>query len=406
MVSFFRTLTDLGRKALVGSTEMRVWCALLLAAASFSAEAQTRTYAGPFSTNWRTVGKHGHDQPWCAEPTVTNFPNGGVLVHTMDCNALDFARGNLDNSIGFRTGRERDLFAKGPFVLVAGVEAGMSYTEYNLSQSDFVFAAAAGLAGADLRLGHFSIGGRYGFGPFATSDGGEYGFQRFQGLQVTLPLRAGAAIQISQRSMRVLDFSPVQADVVRREPRATETSVLLVASPDYSGSSKWEFSAATGTTTPGAGYVGSSRGLRSSAYSQVAADRELPWRDLHARVTWSSSAHESALETEFLGYRGNFRSKTIDGFGVAVGSTRRLNDRFSWRYSGGIEVSDWRDEHQLLTRDGAPLVGGVETGLSADFGVRWHLGRNLALETSFEQLYWQRLDLGEGRVGFGLVVTR
>ena len=83
MVSFFRTLTDLGRKALVGSTEMRVWCALLLAAASFSADAQTRTYAGPFSTNWRTVGKHGHDQPWCAEPTVTNFPNGGVLVHTL-----------------------------------------------------------------------------------------------------------------------------------------------------------------------------------------------------------------------------------------------------------------------------------------------------------------------------------
>ena len=367
--------------------------------------AQTRTYAGPFSSNWQTVGKHGHDQPWCVEDDVTKFPNGGIMILSGDCNGVDFARGNLDNSIGFRTGRERDLFSKGPLALVAGAELGLSYTEYNLSQADFVLVTAAGLAGADLRFRHFSAGGRYGLGSFATSDGNETGISRIGALHVTLPLRSGAAVRIAQQSMRVLDFTPVVAGVDRREPRVTETSVLIVASPEYTGESKWEFGAATGTTTPGAGY-GSSRGLRSSAFSRIVVFRELPWRDLQARLTWSSSAHESALASDFLGFRGNYRSKTIDGFGLAVGATRRFNDHLSWRYSGGLEVSDWRDEHQLLTRDARPLVAGVETGLTAEIAGRWQVARNLSLEASFEQVYWRALDLSEGRIGFGLVVNR
>lgn len=380
---------------------------LLIAAllVSPAAHAQARTYAGTFSSNWQTVGKHGHDQPWCAEPVVTEFP-GGFLIEGADCNHLDFARANLDNSIGFRTGRERDLVSVGPLSIVAGVEAAIASTEYNLSQNDFMLATVAGVGGIDVHLGPVSAGGRYGFGPFATTDRNEAGFHRFHGYHVTLPLRAGAAIRISQRSMRVLDFSMPDPAVPRREPQATETSVLLVASPEYTGLSNWEFSASSGTTMPGAGSLGSSRHLRHSTYTQISVFRDLPWKDLQARLSWSSSAHESQLSSVFLGYDGNYRSKTIDGFALGVSQTRPLGRFFSVRYGSGIEVADWRDEHQLLTRDRQPLVAGIETAIAAGAALRWHAGANLAIETSFEKVYWRRLDLGEGRLGFGLVVTK
>ena len=61
---------------------------------------------------------------------------------------------------------------------------------------------------------------------------------------------------------------------------------------------------------------------------------------------------------------------------------------------------------QLLTRDEQPLTGGIEKAIVLDGGIRWHVSRNLALETSFGKAYWPGIDLGETRAGFGLVVTR
>jgi hypothetical protein len=303
------------------------------------------------------------------------------------------------------------------------MEGALSYTEYNLTQTDFIFASANVIGGADLRLGPIVVGGRIGAGSFATTDGNEYGFQHIRGAHITVPLRPGAAIRVSRQQMQVfgsqkeLDVygdGPVmllppaanEPTVVTREPKAIETSILLITSPEYIGSTKWQFSAATGTTSPG-GPIGSSRMLRASAFSQISAFRDIPWYGLEGRVTWTTSAHESVLPTVFLGYDGNFRSKTIDGFGLGVSrTTGRLFEHFSVRYGSGVEVADWRDEHQLLTRDGKELRAGIEAGIGVDVGVRWHFGRNLAFETSFEKVYWPAIDLGEFRTGFGLVITR
>src|SRR5438034_10336119 len=80
--------------------------------------AQSRTYAGIFNSRWRTVGLHGHDQPLCAPIKVIYFPNGARLEQGPRCDPIDFARGNLDNSIGFRVGREKDYLTLGPLSLV------------------------------------------------------------------------------------------------------------------------------------------------------------------------------------------------------------------------------------------------------------------------------------------------
>src|SRR5687768_11335219 len=341
--------------------------------------AQDRTYAGSSSSEWKTVGKHGHDQPPCAEPRITRFGQGWFGA-APNCNPVDFARGNLDNSIGFRAGRERDLFRFGAFALVGGVEGALTSTEYNLSQDDFIFASADAFAGVDVRIGSVVIGGRAGAGPFATTDGAHYGFQYIQGAHVTLPLHPGVAVRVGRQTMAVFRSEktvdlygggPVSAPTTLvRNPRAAETSILLVTSPEYLGSSNWEFSASTGTTSPG-GPIGSSRMLRTSGYSEISAYRRLPWSGLDARITWIASAHESIRPTQFLGYDGNFRSKTIQGLGLGVSrSTARVFGQFSGRYGAGVEVADWRDEHQLLTRDNQPITAGVETAIVLDGALR------------------------------------
>jgi hypothetical protein len=110
--------------------------------------------------------------------------------------------------------------------------------------------------------------------------------------------------------------------------------------------------------------------------------------------------------TVFRGFDGNFRSKTIDGIGVGLGRTVWLTDFLSARYGAGIEIADWRDEHQLLTRDGRELVAGVEGGLSLRGAARLKIAPHLAFETTLEKVYWYALDLGELRWGFGLALTR
>jgi len=397
---------------------VRVCVALTALIFAVQLHARTRTYAGSVQTNWKTVGTHGHNQPPCAERRRMALPIGW-REDSANCNPVDFANGNLDNSIGFRGGIERDLLSLGPMTLVGGLEGALSYTEYNLTQMDFILASGAVTAGADVRLGTIGIGARAGAGPFATTDGAEYGFLHTYGLHATVPLRPGAAIRIARQetqafggrtSIDVYGGGPPGAArselLLRREPRAIETSLLLVTSPESLGATRWDFSASTGATSPG-GPIGSSRMLRTSTFSQLAAYRDLRWRSWQARVTWTSSAHESILPSTFLGFEGNYRSKTIQGFGLGVTKTSgRLFEHFSLRHGAGLEVADWSDEHELLTRDKKPLAAGVEIALAADAAVRWHFAPNLALEASFEKAYWRNIDLGESRVALGLVIAR
>jgi hypothetical protein len=372
--------------------------------------AQSRTYAGIFNSRWRTVGFHGHDQPPCALHRRVYFPGAGFGDFSEPCDARDFARGNLDNSIGFRAGRERDFLSFGPLSLVGGAEAAMSYTEYNISQVDFALVSATVSTGADLHFGGIRFGARVGLAPFVTSDGHETGVASVRAVHLSIPIANGVAFRLTRETFNVIDRGRNSADIsrLRRDPRAAETSFLLVSSPDQRGPSHWEFSAATGVTAPG-GYFGSSRGLRKTAYSIVSVYRELPWAGLQARTSWTAAAQESSIASQYRGYDGNYRSKTINAFGLGVGRVHDLPGRFSRfavRYSAGLDVADWRDNYQLLSRDGKTTQGGVEMGPNADLALRFRLSPHLAFETSLQKVYWRGIDVGEGRYSFGLVTTR
>ncbi|HEX8173311.1 MAG TPA: hypothetical protein VF824_22445 [Thermoanaerobaculia bacterium] len=386
----------------------RLFLAALLACAALAHASEWRTFSGGFTSRWKTVGPHGHDQPYCAEhPTLTYFPNGAILAEVPSCNPADFARGNLDDSIGFRAGRERDVLALGPLRLVGGAEASVSYTEYNITQNDVALLSGALAAGADLTVRGVRIGARYGAGPFVTTDAQELGILRYAETTITLPLRNGAAVRISRRDSDALRRwgEVASPEENRRSPAAREISVLLVASPETRGSSLWEFGTATGTTAPGLG-VGSARSLRHTAFTRANASRQLQWHDLQLDLSWSSTAHESALPSTFRGYDNNFRSKTINGFGIGAARSRALFGRGTLRYGGGIELADWRDEHKLLTRNGEELVAGVEVGVTASVAARFPLGPHLAFESLLQKVYWPQLDLGEARLAFGLTLTR
>lgn len=340
-----------------------------------------RTYAGGFGSRWNTTGHHGHDQDGCELP---------------DCDAVDFTRANLDDSIGFRVGRERDLWTFGILHAVAGADASVSHTEYNLSQRDFALVSTALFAGLDVEFRGFRIGARYGGGGYIAAAAEQRGLLRFTELSATLPLRGGAAVRVSKRNFALtrMEASP-----------SRDLAVTIVAADDAEGKSKWDFAAATGTTMPGAG-AGGDRKLRQTALNRTTALRVLGDSDLQLEVSWSSTAHESSLPSIFRGYGGNFRSKTIEGYGLALSRTRPLTERLSLRWSAGFEVADWRDEHRLLTRDGAELVAGVEIAAAASAALRVQLRPRLALESSLQKLYWRGIDLGEARCTFGIVLTR
>lgn len=354
-----------------------------------------RTWAGGFTSRWNTLGHHGHDQPGCGEETGRRT-GGAAGIDKPDCDATDFARANLDDSIGFRAGAERDLWTRGPLHLVGGADAGVSHTEFNLSQRDFSLLSGSLFSGVDLEIARFRLGARYGIGAFATTTNHQLGAMHFTELSATLPLRGGAAVRVSRRNFRLSQM---------HSARSRDLSVVLVSDGSESGRSSWEFSATTGTTHPGLG-MGSDRELRGTAMNRMTAARRLPWRGLDLEMSWSSTAHESSVPSIFLGYDGNFRSRTIDGYGVAVAQAIPFGDVLSVRWSAGVELADWRDEHRLLTRDSAELVAGIEAALTAGVTARLQLQPHLAIQTSLHHVYWRAIDLGEVRWTTGIVLTR
>ncbi|MGZ8867715.1 MAG: hypothetical protein ACXW2P_05170 [Thermoanaerobaculia bacterium] len=338
------------------------------------ANADTRTYAGGFSTRWNTTGWHGHDQELCPEAA-----SGGPE----SCNDADFRNANLDNSIGFRFGHERDWFDRGPLKFLAGVEGAFTDSEYNLSQDHIAFFSASAIAGIDYEVHATRIGGRLGAGPFMTSDG-RGGAQAFAEVAATIPIRPGAGLRFGHR------FVGHASPAIKRG----ETSILLVASPGSTGASRWEFAATAGTSSP------DSLNLRAAAYQRMAAMYYLG-RDLQLQASWTATAHESTALTTFMGYPGNERGKTIESFGLALRHRHRLTDSLSLHYSGGMELADWADEHHLL-----PVTAGTESGFTGAASIRFALARHAALEGGVERIWWRGLDLNETRWGIGLVLTR
>jgi hypothetical protein len=355
-----------------------IWVVLLCCVAMQS-HAQWRTFAGGFSSRWNTIGHHGHDQNLCASG---------------DCDADDFGRANLDDSIGFRAGRERDFFSASALHIAGGADASVNHTEYNRSQRDFSVVSIAMFAGADVEIAGVRIGARYGAGGYATTTAEQSGAIRFLDVGATIPLRRGAGVRIARRTFEMTRMGTGPS---------RDLSIAFVTSGDARGESNWEFGTATGTTIPGAG-AGGDRKLRSTSLNRMSVLRT--FRNVQFELSWSSTAHESSVPSVFRGYDGNFRSKTIEGYGLAVAQSRTLTRALSLRWSGGLELADWRDDHKLLTRDGKELVAGVELALTASAGLRLQLQPRLAIQSSLQKVYWRALDLGELRWTTGIVITR
>ena len=377
---------------------MRSALLVLLIATSVHAS-DWRTYAGGFSTRWQTRGPHGHDQEPCDRPRVIEMGPGVFLTTGVNCNPVDFNRGNLDDSIGFRLGTERDVLSLGPLHLVGGFDGSISHTEYNLTQMDIAIFNASLLAGADIRAWGMRGGMRFAGGPFATTDG-YTGLTAYREVSIEVPIRSGAALRFSRR----LGTS----ERIRRQERIreTESALMIVATPDAPLASNWEFSVATGTTTPGKG-PGGSLELHESAWQRVTMMRDLRTPATQLAFSWTSTAHESKLLSDYRGYPGNQRGKTINGFGLAVQHSLAATEKLSARYGAGIEVADWRDPYPLLvSRNQQPLSGGIEGALTASGALRYRLRRGLSLEASVQQLYWHDLQLGESRWGIGIALSR
>ena len=371
-----------------------VFAVLLLVVAPLHA-ADWRVFAGGYTSRWKTIGLHGHDQPPCLSFRPTH-----------DCNSTDFTRGNLDDSIGFRAGRERDFARFGRLHLLGGAEGSLSYTEYNLSQNDFGLVTASVFGGAEADLWGVRIGGRYGIGPYGTTDQQQAGFMSYSELAVTFPLRAGAAVRFSERNVDTLSRkSGMPPESNRRSPSSRELAVMLVQSPEFSGKAAWEFGAGVGWTKPGHG-IGSDRALRATGVTRLSASRSISKGHMALEISSTATAHESIRSTVFNGYGGNYRSKTIDSVGVGLMRAFDLTHYFGVRVSSGLELADWRDQHQLLTRDGRELAAGVEHAFTAGVGFRVKVGQHLAIDTLVQQVYWHTIDLGEARVTFGIAATR
>ena len=390
---------------------MRRWLVgialFFVAVASFGDSAGWRTYGGGTTSRWKTRDvHHGHDQPPCRPPLVIVWP-GMEFWSFPNCNAFDFEHANLDNSIGFRAGRERSLASFSFLEIVGGFEGRTSFTEYNISQVQLAILNGSFTLGPEVNVRGFGLGLRVGGGPFVTTNE-HVGLQAFAGGHVTLPLHSGAGLRISHDNMRLshlLEYEKHELDRERwKGVDYAETSFMIIAS-DHARSSHWDLSAAVGATRPGVGPL-DSLGLRLTAFHRVSIAREVPWPSTQIVINWTASAHESRLPSLFKGYDLNYRSKTINGAGLGLRREAPLSPVWSFTYGVGAEIADWSDEHELLvTEDRLIVNAGIEAALSTSGSIRWHFREGLAAEATVEQLYWFGIALGETRYSMGIVFT-
>lgn len=388
-----------------------VWCVVLLLMASPAAQAgwTSRTYSGGFSTHWSTRGLHGHNQELCpgGGQHIHEFEGGRIiLVDYVSCDDDDFARANLDDSFGSQIGFERVRPLGAGFSFVAGLDASVNHTEFNLSQRDFAIVSTAAVAGLEAGWKGLTAGVRYGVGPSWYDE--RFSTRQFTEGSLTIPLSPRLGVRFARRFSDVTDRQQSELDVpVPRIAGVRETSVLLVMQHGRGGEEDWTFSTSTGVTEPGT-LGGRSLHLGPAAFQQYAIERPLrsqPATSLH--LSWTISEHESLLESEFLGYPGNYRGKTVNTFGAGAARSRALFRGASLRYGAGVEAGIWSDEHRLLVDErGRDVRVDIDAALSARATLRFELGRGIAAESGFEHVRWLGSGLGETRTLFGLVLHR
>jgi hypothetical protein len=339
-----------------------------------TAGASWRIYTGGYGTAWHTTGGlHGHNVDCPPEEQHDR------------CESSDFARANLDNSIGFRLGAEQRRSWLPRVDLVSGAELSVASTEYNVSQRDFSIASALLTAGVSTDFFHATWGLRGGAGVAATDDGHAGGTLMAEA-SAEVPLTAAARLRFAYRESGLL--------LGGESLRVRETAFLMVFT-DTPAASPWRLGAGLGISSPGL-LFGDDLDLSRAPFTRVTAARRIDDRST-VGVTYMTSAHESTQKTVFMGFPENERGKTINGIGIDWTVEVLTTPRWFVELGAGAELADWSDEHQLL-----PDPAGNELAPVVKVSVAFPLRPHLALVATSEQLYWTGIGLGESRLALSL----
>jgi hypothetical protein len=334
-----------------------------------TAGASWRVLTGGYSTGWHTTGgHHGHDVECPPEEQHDR------------CESDDFARANLDNSIGFRLGAEQRRNW-----LVYGAELNVISTEYNISQRDFDIAAGVATAGAVTEFFNVTLGLRGGAGLAATDDGHFGGVVMAEG-SAEVPLNGAVAVRVAYlQSTFLLSGGSL---------RMHDTAFVFVFS-DTPDTSQWRFGAHAGVSFPGLP-VGDDLDLSHAPFTRLTIARRLSDRSA-VGVSYLTAAHESTEKSVFMGFPDNERGKTITGIGVDWTTEVASAPRWFVELGAGAEFADWSDDHQLL-----PEQGGIEIAPMARVSLGIPLAQHLAIVITSEHLYWTGISLGESRLAIGV----
>lgn len=344
---------------------------LLLAS---TAGADWRIYTGGYGTAWHTTGgHHGHDVD-CPPQEQRDR-----------CESHDFARANLDNSIGFRLGAEQRREWLGRVDLVYGAELNVDSTEYNISQRDFYIGSAVATAGAVTDFFHVTWGVRAGAGP-AASDDGHFGALLMAEGAAEVPLTRAVALRLAHRETAYF--------LGGESLRLRDHAVLLVFA-DAPATTRWRFRADVGVSSPGL-LFGEDLDLSRAPFTRLTASRRMSDRST-VGLSYLAAAHESTRKTVFMGYPENERGKTINGFALDWTTEVASTPRWFAELGAGFEIADWADEHQLL-----PEPGGTEIAPLAKISIGVPLTPHLAVVATSEHLYWAGTSLGESRLAIGI----
>lgn len=350
---------------------------------------------------WGPIGAEDEARPWRVYGGVQHFEwdTEGQAGHTADCRTeacddSDYERANLDTSIGFRVGAERSLWDGNRFHLRAGAEAGLLFTEYDLSQHDLKLLDLLGVVGIGFDLGPLQSFLSLGLGGTLTDDG-RAGLAAFLEAAFDVPVGPDTAFRLAVRATD------------RDGPDSEDVSVLLVTGgSNSSGATNWDLDTQAGVSIPG-GLVGEDYDLSRAPFWQLSAFRRLGSTRSRLGLVLDVATFESMERTELRGVPGNERSKDIVGFAAVWDLELAELDRSRWRAGGGVKIAEWEvGPNGLLNEQGVQVrENRTELGVLLKVETVFKPRSRFPILVGLEQVYWPESELGELRLRLGLHIT-
>jgi hypothetical protein len=271
--------------------------------------------------------------------------SGGERGHTKDCrdpacDDSDWNRGNLDNSLSLWVGAEKRVSDRDRLDLDAALESTVYYTEYDLSQRQFVLVDVLAMAGPRLRVGGIDLLLRGGAGVSVTGDG--------RG-GMALAAEAGCELPVLEHSD--LRFSLRYTD--HAGPRSFGVGLNLVTrDARRENPHRWTLGWAAGVGRPGV-FIGGHRELGAAPFWDFAVYRHLAGSGSRLGVG-RDDRHKSNARTALRGVTSNQRSgRTGPGAAVNVGWRVARSPGWWWWRARGEMGDGWAAATTTDSRCGA-----------------------------------------------------